>query len=198
MTGCPQGIHAFLRAYSHHKSADHAGNKPHKLESWSAHELAKLPTYYVMELDKHMPASVAPHMPSPAAIAACRWLPELELSVYAAEYARTGFQGGLQWYRTRTSGLRAGGVLRTQHRPALLLHLGQERLGRLASARCVREDADEGVHAHAGLPSRRWHWSLGAAGAAGGDSTPAARFSAHGAIAVAVVRRLCGTRNCRS
>ena len=105
MIGCPQGIHAFLRAYYHHKSADWKANRPHRLESWSAGELAKLPTYYVMELDKDMPATVAPHMPSPAEIAACTWLTEAELSLYAAEYARNGFQGGLQWYRTRTSGL---------------------------------------------------------------------------------------------
>jgi pimeloyl-ACP methyl ester carboxylesterase len=105
MTGCPQGIHAFLRAYYHHKSADWKQNKPHKLGSWTAGELAKLPTYYVMELDKDMPANVTPHMPSAAQIAACKWLTEAELAVYAAEYARTGFQGGLQWYRTRTSGL---------------------------------------------------------------------------------------------
>jgi pimeloyl-ACP methyl ester carboxylesterase len=105
MMGCPQGIHAFLRAYYHHKSADWKANRPHRLESWTASELAKLPTYYVMELDKDMPATVAPHMPSPAEIAACTWLPEVELSVYAGEYTRTGFQGGLQWYRTRTSGL---------------------------------------------------------------------------------------------
>jgi pimeloyl-ACP methyl ester carboxylesterase len=105
MMGCPQGIHAFLRAYYHHKSADWKANRPHRLESWSAGELAKLPTYYVMELDKDMPATVAPHMPSPAEIAACTWLTEAELSLYAAEYARNGFQGGLQWYRTRTSGL---------------------------------------------------------------------------------------------
>ena len=105
MMGCSQGIHAFLRAYYHHKSADWRANRPHRLESWSAGELAKLPTYYVMELDKDMPATVAPHMPSPAEIAACTWLTEAELSLYAAEYARNGFQGGLQWYRTRTSGL---------------------------------------------------------------------------------------------
>jgi pimeloyl-ACP methyl ester carboxylesterase len=104
MMRCPQGIHAFLRAYYHHKSADWKANRPHKLESWSAGELAKLPTYYVMELDKDMPSTVAPHMPSPTEIAACSWLSEAELSVYAAEYTRTGFQGGLQWYRTRTSG----------------------------------------------------------------------------------------------
>ena len=40
-------------------------------------------------------------MPSEAAIAACRWLPDPELAVYAGEFARTGFQGGLQWYRAR-------------------------------------------------------------------------------------------------
>jgi pimeloyl-ACP methyl ester carboxylesterase len=44
-------------------------------------------------------------MPSPAEIAACRWLPDNELAVYAAEYTRTGFQGGLQWYRCGTGGL---------------------------------------------------------------------------------------------
>ena len=43
-------------------------------------------------------------MPTAAQIAACTWLPERELAVYAAEYARTGFQGGLNWYRNRTTG----------------------------------------------------------------------------------------------
>ena len=57
-----------------------------------------------MELDKGMAETVAPHMPSAAEIAACKWLPEAELAVYSTEYARTGFQGGLQWYRCRTSG----------------------------------------------------------------------------------------------
>ncbi len=43
-------------------------------------------------------------MPSPAQIAANAWLLENELVFYSAEYARTGFQGGLQWYRCGTSG----------------------------------------------------------------------------------------------
>ena len=43
-------------------------------------------------------------LPDDAEVAACRWLPERELAVYSAEYQRTGFQGGLQWYRVRTSG----------------------------------------------------------------------------------------------
>ena len=104
MWRCPQGVHAFLRAYYHHKSGDWAGNRPFKLAAWSAGELAKLPTYYVMELDKGMSETVAPEMPSPDQIAACRWLTEAELDVYAGEYRRTGFQGGLQWYRCRTGG----------------------------------------------------------------------------------------------
>lgn len=104
MRNCPQGVRAFLRAYYHYKSADWKQNKPFPLKSWTAEELAKLPTYYVMELDKGMAETVAPQMPSESEIAACKWLPDAELSVYSAEYARTGFQGGLQWYRCRTSG----------------------------------------------------------------------------------------------
>jgi pimeloyl-ACP methyl ester carboxylesterase len=102
MRDCPQGVHAFLRAYFHVKSADWRDNRPFPLRAWSAAELARMPTYYIMDLDRGMAATVAPEMPSAAQIAACRWLPESALSVYSAEYARTGFQGGLQWYRCRT------------------------------------------------------------------------------------------------
>jgi pimeloyl-ACP methyl ester carboxylesterase len=104
MRNCPQGVHAFLRAYYHYKSADWKQNKPFPLKSWVADELAKLPNYYIMELDKGMAETVAPQMPSATEIAACKWLPDDELSVYSAEYGRTGFQGGLQWYRCATSG----------------------------------------------------------------------------------------------
>ena len=103
MWHCKQGVHDFLRAYYHFKSADWPGNRPFPLKGWTAVELAKLPTYYVMELDKGMAETVAPYMPSPAEIAACKWLPESDLRVYSTEYERTGFQGGLQWYRCRTS-----------------------------------------------------------------------------------------------
>jgi pimeloyl-ACP methyl ester carboxylesterase len=99
---CPQGVHDFLRAYYHMKSADWPHNQPCPLAAWSATELAKLPRYYVMDLDRTMPETVAPEMPSAAAIAACRWLPEDELRVYSTEYQRTGFQGGLQAYRVMT------------------------------------------------------------------------------------------------
>jgi pimeloyl-ACP methyl ester carboxylesterase len=99
-----QGVHDFLRAYYHHKSADWKGNKPYPLRGWTAGELAKLPTYYVMDLASDMAETVAAEMPPAEAIAANKWLPDSELSYYSAEYARTGFQGGLQWYRCGTSG----------------------------------------------------------------------------------------------
>ncbi|MBR0825509.1 alpha/beta fold hydrolase [Bradyrhizobium manausense] len=105
MHRAPQGVHDFLRAYYHHKSADWADNKPYPLKSWSAGELAKLPTYYVMDAGETMAETVAKEMPSAAAIAANTWLPDSELAFYSAEYARTGFQGGLQWYRCGTTGV---------------------------------------------------------------------------------------------
>ena len=104
MHHAPQGLHDFLRAYYHHKSADWAANKPYPLAGWSAAELARLPTYYVMDLDRTMPETVAEEMPDADSIATNRWLPDSELAVYSAEYERTGFQGGLQWYRCGTSG----------------------------------------------------------------------------------------------
>jgi pimeloyl-ACP methyl ester carboxylesterase len=104
MWRAPQGVHAFLRAYYHHKSADWAENKPYRLAGWTAEELAKMPTYYIMEAGETMAGTVAKHMPTPGQIAANRWLPERDLAVYSAEYERTGLQGGLQWYRVRTSG----------------------------------------------------------------------------------------------
>ena len=104
MWKAPQGVHAFLRAYYHHKSADWKANKPFELKGWTAAELAKMPTYYTMDLADGMAATVAKEMPSPSEIAANRWLTEDELRVYSGEYERNGFQGGLQWYRVRTSG----------------------------------------------------------------------------------------------
>jgi pimeloyl-ACP methyl ester carboxylesterase len=97
---CPQGLHDFLRAYYHVKSADWPRNTPHPLAAMSGEELAKLPTYYVMEMGKGMAETVALEMPSAQQIADCAWLPEVELAVYSGEFGRTGFQGGLQWYRS--------------------------------------------------------------------------------------------------
>jgi len=105
MRNAPQGIHAFLRAYYHYKSADWAGNRPFRLAARTATEMAKMPTYYILDLAEGMAATVAKHMPSREEIAANRWLPDAELRVYSEEFARTGFQGGLNWYRSGEIGL---------------------------------------------------------------------------------------------
>jgi pimeloyl-ACP methyl ester carboxylesterase len=109
MQHAPQGLHAFLRAYYHVKSADWPQNHPHPLSSASASELATLPTYYIMDRAVGMAASVAPDMPSSAQVAANHWLPDSELAIYTRAFERTGFQGGLNWFRCH-----AGSIGRTE------------------------------------------------------------------------------------
>ena len=103
MRECAQGLHAFLRAYYHVKSADWKENRPYPLKEWSAGELAKLPRYYVMDLDKDMAETVVAEDPqvSPP------WLTDEELSAYSKSFAETTLQGGLNWYRCATGGLSA-------------------------------------------------------------------------------------------
>jgi pimeloyl-ACP methyl ester carboxylesterase len=106
MRECPQGLRAFLRAYYHVKSADWAGNRPHALAGWRAEELAKLPRYYVMDLDKTMPQTVLPFLPEREP----SWLTNEELETYVESFERVGFQGGLNWYRCATGGLSAASM----------------------------------------------------------------------------------------
>ena len=47
-----------------------------------------------------MAETVAKYMPSSSEIAANKWLPDKELRIYSREFERTGFQGGLNWYRS--------------------------------------------------------------------------------------------------
>ncbi|MEQ8859126.1 MAG: alpha/beta hydrolase [Pseudomonadales bacterium] len=95
LLGAPHGLANFLRAYFHVKSADWTDNRPFPLSAWTAEQLALLPAYYLMHADRTMPETVAAAMPEKPS----SWLSDAELEVYAAEYARTGFQGGLNWYR---------------------------------------------------------------------------------------------------
>ena len=175
MMDCEQGLHDFLRAYYHCKDADFTANQPHPLADSTAEELAKLPRYYVMDLDKTMPQTVAPYTPSPAEITACRWLTEDDLDVYVTEYERTGFQGALQWYRVQVGRpdiaelqLFAGRkiCLRTVN-----VHRRPQRLGRVSHPRRVRAHA-VGLHAHGKLPVRRKRRALAPARTTGsGDRT---------------------------
>lgn len=103
MSAAPQGLPAFLRAYFHAKSGDWSGDRPFKLESMTAETLALLPRYYVMDRGVGMAATVAAMAPSAAEAAACAWMTEADLKTFADEYGRTGFQGGLNWYRRAIS-----------------------------------------------------------------------------------------------
>lgn len=94
-----QGVRDLLRAMYHFKSADWNGNKPFALKSWAAAELAQLPTYYIMNLEQGIAQTMAAQMPSAEQIARCQWLTEDDMDVYSAEFERTGFQGGLNYYR---------------------------------------------------------------------------------------------------
>src|SRR5439155_20078523 len=112
MLHAPQGLHAFFRAYYHYKSADWKGNTPHPLKARTAAEMAQIPTYYVMERDKGMAETDATMMQSAAEIAACQWLTDAEVEVYAIEYARTQLSGALEGDRVRSGAdpERQGGV----------------------------------------------------------------------------------------
>ncbi|CDO70974.1 hypothetical protein BN946_scf184830.g6 [Trametes cinnabarina] len=98
----PQGLQAFFRGYFHIKSADWAGNDPHPVEA-SATGLASIPHYYIMPRKATMADVAAADVPSPEEVSRNSWLPEAELAVYAREYGKTGFQGGLNRYRCFTS-----------------------------------------------------------------------------------------------
>lgn len=99
MMNSPQGMHAFLRAYFHVKSADWPGNDPRPLAQADPSALTKLPHYYIMPADATMPEAVQPYSPSEEETSRNLWLSDADLNVWVVEYSRTGFQGGLNWYR---------------------------------------------------------------------------------------------------
>ena len=95
MRNCPQGIRDFLRAYFHVKSGEWSGNRPFPLQAMTADELAKLPTYYVMDRDADMAATVAPFMPSSEQVASCQWMRKaISISMRPNSAARV-FKAGL-------------------------------------------------------------------------------------------------------
>ena len=107
LRNAPQGLRSFLRTYFFCKSADWKKNRPFRLADWSAEELEKMPSYYIMDLDKTMAETMEEYTSDLEKQNGCQWLTEQDLDVYSQEYGRTGFQGGLNWYRCGTGGLNA-------------------------------------------------------------------------------------------
>ena len=95
LMGAAQGLPAFVRDYWHMKGGGWAENTPHPLPGFTGEALAMLPHYYVMPLGATMPEAVAGAAPA----GAIDWLTDEAVGVYAGEYGRTGFQGGLNGYR---------------------------------------------------------------------------------------------------
>lgn len=106
-----EDLYHFLGGYYHMKSGAWEGNTTHPLPSALdpspsidaiTRDLATLPEYYVMPAHENMRqlierhASQHPHF---------TWPPDdVDVGrVYAAEFARTGFQGGLNYYRSALS-----------------------------------------------------------------------------------------------
>jgi pimeloyl-ACP methyl ester carboxylesterase len=122
MCSPPEGLAEFLRAYYHVKSADWEGNKTplparlplrfsttgpqppsnEELLKVAAEALTMLPPYYIMPADVTMPEAVRPYFPSSQQPPACAWLTDGELAIYVSVYKQTGFQGGLNRYRSMT------------------------------------------------------------------------------------------------
>jgi pimeloyl-ACP methyl ester carboxylesterase len=102
MLNAPQGLKQFLRGYVHTKSAAYTRNQPGPLKAWSAEKVAKMPEYYIMPLHKTMPETIQDMMRTEDAHATESWLSDETLDVYVQEWSRTGFQGGLNWYRVPT------------------------------------------------------------------------------------------------
>ncbi|KAK0203458.1 alpha/beta-hydrolase [Desarmillaria ectypa] len=91
-----QPLEKFFREYFHAKAADGTrpgDGDPHPLAS--VDEMEELPRYYVMLQHETMLDAVHQPQDTPN----IPWLTPSELSTYAHEYSRTGFQGGLNWYR---------------------------------------------------------------------------------------------------
>ena len=98
----PDRLHTYLRTYFHVKSRDWEPNKGVRELEPTALSISAMPYYYIMPLSETMPNCLAPFAPTKDEIEKNEWLPEAELAVYVSQYAQTGFQGGLNWYRCLT------------------------------------------------------------------------------------------------
>ena len=80
MWRAPEASTRFLRAYYHYKRTRTGRGTSHSSSaSLTARELARMPTYYIMDLTKGMAETAAEHMPSKEEIAACQWLTDEQL-----------------------------------------------------------------------------------------------------------------------
>ena len=117
----------FLRDYFHTKSADWLEASkpemlPRPLQGFTPTEAEKLPVYYIMPRGEDMPSVVQGSSHDEFTSAggkACKWMTDEDIAVYAKEYYRQGFQGGLNMYRCATGDINIplGGSENTNDEP---------------------------------------------------------------------------------
>ena len=143
MLNAPQGLHAFLRAYYHAKSADWPGKEPRPLRDWSAGELTRLPPYYVMPAEAGMAEIVAPYMPSETEIAACSLPSRARCALRRVRPHRIPGRPAVVPLSNRRAGRRRpASVRRAHHRRARHLYRRGSRLGNLPGSPGLFERLD--------------------------------------------------------
>ena len=98
---CKQGMFNFLKAYFFYKSIDYKKNKPHKLSSFSASQLSKMPTYYIMLRSLGIVETVQKIVPKNNY--QLSWISDKELEIYANSFKKIDIQGPLNWYKVMIS-----------------------------------------------------------------------------------------------
>lgn len=100
---CSQGLKDFFRSYFYFKSYDYKKNKPFKLKSFSAKEIAKMPEYYIMNLNLGMAQTVKKYSPTKIEILNCEWLNNIDLNFYVKNFLESGIKKPLSWYKVMLS-----------------------------------------------------------------------------------------------
>ena len=172
----PQGVHDFLRAYYHHKSADWKANKPYPLKGWigeRAGQDCRPTTSWISP--SGMAETVAEEMPSMRArsppTSGCR----------TASFRSTATNMRAPASRAACNGIAAAPAARSaassQVCPAApstcrrCFISGKQRLGHLPAPGAIEAMQQERLHAHARRSPDRRRRPLGAAGTARARST---------------------------
>ena len=176
----PQGVHAFLRAYYHMKSADWKQNQPASARGQDRRRVGKAAALLrdgsgQGDGGDRRAGNAVSGRDRRVQVAARRRAARCT----ATEYGRTGFQGGLR----ATASDRAADTppscrcFRPHDRRAVHVHRRQERLGSLSEPRRARAECRRSPARRCGHASGRRRRTLGAAGAAGSGEQVAPAIS---------------------
>ena len=102
-----------------------------------------------------------------------KFLTDAEFDVFAENFARTGFTGGINWYRNFTRNWERSADLPQQLDVPCLMVMAGKRCG----AATVIRGRNGAVHSRSGEGSDRRVWPLDAAGAPGGGEPDAPRLA---------------------